>query len=112
VERIVVAVGAGVTAAGVMIGAAAERPDARVVAVQIAGYDRRAAIERMTGGAIEYEWHSMKGIPYARHVRARVAPGFELDPIYEAKAFRWMEERELANGRVAFWVVGDSRFVR
>ena len=111
VERIVVAVGAGVTAAGVILGARQYAPHATIVAVQIAGYDRRDAIDRMTDGA-SYEWHSIEGIPYARHVRAVVVPGFDLDPIYEAKAWDWMRENERADESVAFWVVGDSRLVR
>ena len=110
VERIVVAVGAGVTAAGIALGARESVPNATLSLVQVAGYDRRDAIDRMSGG-LPYEWTSLEGIPYARHVRARVAPGFELDPIYEAKAWRWMESR-FHDERVLFWVVGDSRFVR
>lgn len=110
VERIVVAVGAGVTAAGILLGARESVPDATISLVQVAGYDRRDAIDRMSG-ALPYEWTSLEGIPYARHVRARVAPGLELDPIYEAKAFRWLEAR-FRDERVLFWIVGDSRFVR
>jgi Pyridoxal-phosphate dependent enzyme len=109
-RTIVVAVGAGVTAAGVVLGALEHRPRARVVCVQIAGYDRRDAIDRMTDGAA-YDWHVVSGVPYARHVRASVAPGFELDPIYEAKAWHYMRA-ELELERACFWVVGDSRAVR
>ena len=109
VERIVVAVGAGITAAGVIVGA--RERDVRVVCVQIAGYDRRELIDRIAGG-IAYDWHELAGVAYAKHVRAVVAPGFELDPIYEAKAWQWMRAHVELDEHVAFWVVGDSRAVR
>lgn len=109
-RSIVVAVGAGVTAAGVILGAIEHAPQARVVCVQIAGYDRRDAIDRMTQGA-SYDWHAIEGVPYSRLVRERVAAGFELDPIYEAKAWRYMRDR-LDVEHACFWVVGDSRRVR
>jgi cysteine synthase len=111
VERIVVPVGAGVTAAGVLLGARERAPDATIVAVQVAGYDRRDALDRMSGG-LPYEWHAIEGVPYARHVDAEVAPGVGLCPIYEAKVWRWLLERERVDERVAFWIVGDSRQVR
>jgi 1-aminocyclopropane-1-carboxylate deaminase/D-cysteine desulfhydrase-like pyridoxal-dependent ACC family enzyme len=111
VERIVVPVGAGVTAAGVLLGARERASHATIVAVQVAGYDRREELDRMSDGA-PYEWHAIEGVPYARHVRADVAPDFGLDPIYEAKAWRWLREHERADESVAFWVVGDSRQVR
>jgi 1-aminocyclopropane-1-carboxylate deaminase/D-cysteine desulfhydrase-like pyridoxal-dependent ACC family enzyme len=112
VERIVVATGAGITAAGVILGAAEHRPRARVVCVQIAGYDRQETIGRIVGD-LPYEWHSIDGVPYSRLVRERPAPGLELDPIYEAKAFRWLRERgDDVDPRVTFWIVGDSRAVR
>ena len=66
---------------------------------------------RMTDGA-PYDWHSIEGVPYSRHVRATVRPGFELDPIYEAKAWHWMRENSPQGERELFWVVGDSRAVR
>jgi 1-aminocyclopropane-1-carboxylate deaminase/D-cysteine desulfhydrase-like pyridoxal-dependent ACC family enzyme len=113
VERIVIAVGAGITAAGVIIGAAEHRPDARVVCVQIAGYDRRAVIDRIVGDFVEYDYATIKGIPYSRLVQRSTSSGLGLDPIYEAKAHDWMREQPgLDNERVCFWVVGDSSLVR
>lgn len=111
VERIVVAVGAGITAGGIMLGSGFLKPAPLVVCCQIAGYDRRGVVERIAPGAA-YEWHQLRGVPYSRLVRARVAQGFVLDPIYEAKAWHWMRERGLAGPTTCFWVVGDSRGVR
>lgn len=111
VERIVIAVGAGITAAGIIIGAAEHRPEARVVCVQIAGYDRQPLIDRIVDG-LPYEWHTIKGIPYSRLVQRSTPAGLGLDPIYEAKAHDWMIVRERDDESVAFWVVGDSSLVR
>jgi 1-aminocyclopropane-1-carboxylate deaminase/D-cysteine desulfhydrase-like pyridoxal-dependent ACC family enzyme len=117
VRRIVVPVGAGVTAAGVIIGAAQLDRDVRVVCVQIAGYDRREAIDRMLhaygGGA--YQWEVVVGVPYSKLVQRWVGSrrsGFGLDPIYESKAHDWLVAHEARDETVAFWVVGDSRAVR
>lgn len=111
VRRIVVPVGAGVTIAGVIMGAPR---GVQVVGVGIAGYDRREAISRMAGrpGSGSLEWHIVEGVPYSRLVLRSVAGGFDLDPIYESKAHDWLVEHEPADDSVAFWVVGDSSAVR
>ena len=113
VRRIVVPVGAGVTVAGVLMGVATYRPDVQVVGVGIAGYDRREAISRMAGrpGHGRLAWHIVEGIAYSTLVPRAVVDGFDLDPIYEAKAHDWMREHEHDDG-LAFWVVGDSTAVR
>jgi 1-aminocyclopropane-1-carboxylate deaminase/D-cysteine desulfhydrase-like pyridoxal-dependent ACC family enzyme len=110
VRKIVIAVGAGVTAAGVIIGAR-ELTDVDVVCVQIAGYDRTAAIDRMTGTTGGYGWHAIEGVPYSKHVQ-RTVDGVVLDPIYEAKAHDWLVQNVSADRSVAFWLVGDSSAVR
>lgn len=113
VDRIVVAVGAGISAAAILLGVREHRPDVRVTCVQIAGYDRRDTINAIVGDDTgDYDWHTITGIPYARLVRAQVAPGFTLDPIYEAKAFLYARERGLLDERTCFWIVGDSNPVR
>jgi 1-aminocyclopropane-1-carboxylate deaminase/D-cysteine desulfhydrase-like pyridoxal-dependent ACC family enzyme len=113
VDTIVVPVGAGITAGGIILGAREHRPDARVVCVQISGYDRTPTIDNIVGDFGDYEWHVITGVPYSRLVHVDVAPGFGLDPIYEAKAWQWMDTRpDLDSERVCFWVVGDSRAVR
>lgn len=114
VDTIVVAVGAGVTAAGVVIGAHRYLPHVRVCCVQIAGYDRREVIDRIVDGRA-YCWHTIEGVPYAKLVKRFVdsARGLVLDPVYEAKAYDWMLSQPALDGEhVCFWVVGDSRAVR
>lgn len=110
VRTIVVPTGAGITAAGVVIGAARYAPNARVVVVQIAGYDRRSLIDRLVMG-LPYEYVALSGVPYSKHVK-RTVDDVTLDPIYEAKAHDWTVEHTAHDERTLFWIVGDSTAVR
>jgi len=111
VRTIVIPTGAGITAAGVIAGAEQYAPRARVVVVQIAGYDRRALIDRLVSSSDQYDYVPLDGVPYSRHV-VRSVSGVTLDPIYEAKAHDWMIEHTAHDERVLFWIVGDSTRVR
>lgn len=112
VRCIVVPVGAGITAAGIILGVRSHLSDVRVVCVQIAGLDRRATIGRIVGSA-PYDWHELVGIPYSTALLRHV-DGFTLDPIYEAKAHDWMLQHDdvCPRGESLFWLVGDSTAVR
>lgn len=111
VSTVVVPVGSGITAAGILRGIAAHCPHVeRVVLVQIAGIERRPLIRKLTSHP--FEWHTSRAFVYSRAVHVQIAPGFVLDPIYEAKAFLEMRWLSLPRGRTLFWVVGDSGFVR
>jgi len=112
VREIVVPTGAGITAAGVILGAAEYAPHARITVVQIAGYDRTELIGRVVG-AHDYDYVALRGVPYARMLTRQLAPSVWLDPIYEAKAHDWLlEHRAAHDDRVLFWLVGDSTAVR
>lgn len=117
VDTLVVPVGAGITAAALMLGLRLHAPWVeRVVCVQIAGYDRRAEIDHLLRGlqsTRRYEWHSTKRYAYAYQLRRTVAPGFTLDPLYEAKAHEHMVDvLHMGGRRVLFWCVGNSALVR
>jgi 1-aminocyclopropane-1-carboxylate deaminase/D-cysteine desulfhydrase-like pyridoxal-dependent ACC family enzyme len=73
--------------------------------------DRRKQIDAMTWGGADYDWYSIKGIPYGREIH-RTVRGLTLDPIYEAKAYDWAYQRRAALPHSAFWIVGDSTDVR
>jgi len=109
VRSIVVPTGAGITAAGVIVGVKRCDLDARVVVVQIAGYDRRELIDRIVDGA-EYEYVALVGHAYSRQLRRSVGNTITLDPIYEAKAYEWC--RTHCDDGTLFWIVGDSTRVR
>jgi len=113
IHTVVIPVGAGITAAGIITGCRTLRPAVqRIVCVQIAGYDRRPVIDRITPYR-DYEFMSSRAYQYATHVRRYVAPRFPLDPIYEAKAHEYMIRRiPIEREHTLFWVVGDSGYVR
>lgn len=113
VDTVVIPVGAGITAAGIINGCRTLRPNVkRLLCIQIAGYDRRPVINKITPYR-DYEFMSSRAYPYATHVRRYVAPRFPLDPIYEAKAHEFfMRNVPHEPGRTLFWVVGDSGYVR
>lgn len=113
ITTVVIPVGAGITAAGVIDGVRTYCPNVdRIVCVQIAGYDRRKTIDRITRHH-DYDFVSSTAYPYARLVRRWVAPGFLLDPIYEAKAHEYMTKHlQTPRGATLFWVIGNSAFVR
>lgn len=112
VERVVIPVGAGITAAGIIIGLRRLRPDVDVICVQIAGHDRRDTIDRIVGSSGGYRWHELTHIPYATALLRRV-DSVTLDPIYEAKAHDFvLASDELSASSSLFWIVGDSTAVR
>lgn len=113
VDTVVIPTGSGITAAGIIDGIRGHCGHVdRIICVQIAGYDRRPVIDRITRHR-DYEFVTSRTYPYARLVRHNVTATFPLDPVYEAKAHEHMR-RHLAvqPGRTLFWVVGDSTYVR
>jgi 1-aminocyclopropane-1-carboxylate deaminase/D-cysteine desulfhydrase-like pyridoxal-dependent ACC family enzyme len=113
VTTVVVPVGAGITAAGILLGLKKHCPQVqRVVLVQIAGYDRRAEIDAVACG-LRYDYHAISRYPYGHELRRSVANTFVLDPIYEAKAHQYMcEVLRLHGPTVLYWIIGDSSAVR
>jgi 1-aminocyclopropane-1-carboxylate deaminase/D-cysteine desulfhydrase-like pyridoxal-dependent ACC family enzyme len=113
VTTVVVPVGSGITAAGILLGLVKYRPNMkRIVLVQIAGYDRRDTITRICRRNLpRYEWIELT-IPYSRHF-TRSVDGIRLDPVYEAKAHDWLLSQDIVDDPgVLFWLVGDSTAVR
>jgi 1-aminocyclopropane-1-carboxylate deaminase/D-cysteine desulfhydrase-like pyridoxal-dependent ACC family enzyme len=113
VTTVVVPVGSGITAAGILLGLVKYRPDIkRIVLVQIAGYDRRDTIIRICRRNLPRYESIRLTIPYSRHF-TRSVDGIRLDPVYEAKAHDWLLNQEMADDpEVLFWLVGDSTAVR
>jgi len=113
VTTVVVPVGAGITAAGILAGVRDHCPHVtRVVLVQVCGYDRRETIERLAPNC-PYEWHAETRWQYHHQLRRRVDE-LTFDPIYEAKAHAYMTDRldDLPRGRTLFWCIGNSAHVR
>jgi 1-aminocyclopropane-1-carboxylate deaminase/D-cysteine desulfhydrase-like pyridoxal-dependent ACC family enzyme len=113
VTTVVIPVGAGITAAGILLGLRKHCPQVRrIVLVQIAGYDRKAEIDAVAQG-LPYEYHAISRYPYGHELRRSVTSSFTLDPIYEAKAHQYMcEVLRLSGPSVLYWVIGNSAPVR
>jgi len=114
VNVMAIPVGSGVTAAGVLVGLARYRPDVRAILLQPFGFDRRKDVDTLVQvnldgkkPPVSYEYIKGKH-PYAKRVHVNV--GFDLDAIYEAKAFQDLQKRGVLNpgDRACFWVIGNT----
>jgi cysteine synthase len=109
VTVVVVPVGSGVSGQGVLVGIRQYRPDVKVCLIQPFGYDRKILIPE--GLNVDY----FKGeYDYAKCLRVAI-DDFQLDEIYEAKAYEYMRKKltkTLAKERKCFWVIGDANGLR
>ena len=114
-DNLVVPVGSGITAAGIIKGLIQyEKQPKNLYLIQIAGYDRTDTIDRIVPLwrlYCDFEFISYKEFPYSKRVVQKITEDFELDQIYESKAYRWMQGRDL-EGKTLFWVVGNGNKAR
>lgn len=114
VNTVAIPVGSGVTAAGILVGLARHRPDVRAILLQPFGFDRRQDIDGLVRANLgeqhqPLEYKYIKGKHrYAKRVHRDV--GFDLDAIYEAKAFEDLQKPGVLKpgDRVCFWVIGNT----
>ena len=109
IEVVVIPVGSGVSAQGILAGIKKYRPTVSVVLIQPFGYDRKIA-----GPSGLKVRHFEGDYDYAKLVTVKVGD-FELDAIYEAKAYEYMRTNLkplLARKRVCFWVIGNANGMR
>jgi 1-aminocyclopropane-1-carboxylate deaminase/D-cysteine desulfhydrase-like pyridoxal-dependent ACC family enzyme len=108
-DHLVIPCGSGLTASSILMGlyrVEKRRRPRNVHVVQIAGFDRRDAIN----APLSYHFVKDTTYPYARRVPLNYH-GIDLDDRYESKAFEWMEKQQLP-GRVCFWVIGNFNILR
>jgi len=109
VTALVIPVGSGVSARGILAGVERFRPNLKIHLIQPFGYNRE--IPRTEGVDANY-W---KGdYNYAKPLHVSVG-GIQLDQIYEAKAYDYMArnlEGVLRGERVCFWLIGDANEMR
>jgi pyridoxal-phosphate dependent enzyme len=109
VGTIVIPVGSGVSAQGVLAGIKRYHPAMKVILIQPFGYARKIAIPN--GLDVRY----LKGnYEYAKPLKVEI-DNFQLDGIYEAKAYDYMRRRLKGVGGkkpVCFWVVGNANGLR
>ena len=90
----------------------------RVVAIQPFGYNReefiKGNVEGVKGIDYEYEYHS-GDFSYNKHIECEISEGFELDTVYESKAYLQMRLQGIVNPKkenVCFWVIGNANNLR
>lgn len=99
-RRVVVAVGSGMSLAGILVGLEEIGAGDLPVLGVVVGADPRRRLQKYAGTALAARPALVRaGVDYAVHVPG-VAGGVDLDPVYEAKVLPY-----LAPGDV-FWVVG------
>jgi 1-aminocyclopropane-1-carboxylate deaminase/D-cysteine desulfhydrase-like pyridoxal-dependent ACC family enzyme len=110
-DALVILVGSGITMGGILIGLKKfNKSVRRIIGVQISGYDRMDTIDKICPFA-RYEFTIFDRFPYSKQVKT--TNSFSLDPIYEAKAFVWLQENRTSLGEdVLFWIVGNTTLLR
>jgi len=119
-DVLVVPIGSAITFGGILKGLIQYGIKPRhIIGVQIAGYDRLDTIYKILSGSrwlspIDFEFVRDKTYPYSKHLKKVYFNDHEcMDPVYEAKAFKWMMKNvELEGRKVLFWIVGNSEFIR
>jgi 1-aminocyclopropane-1-carboxylate deaminase/D-cysteine desulfhydrase-like pyridoxal-dependent ACC family enzyme len=129
-DNLVIPVGSGITMSGILRGLREYKKRVRrIIGIQIAGVDRRKTIDSLMPRIeavpgfplllskvnIPYEFYMIKGVPYATMERVTIKDDeedeeFTLDPIYEAKAFKYMVKHLKLDedDKTLFWIVGNS----
>lgn len=114
-DLLVVNIGSGITFGGILRGLVKyNKNPKKVVGIQISGYDRRSTINSIAGDYYcDYEYIADKTYPYSRMLKIVFNDKEYLDPIYESKAYLWMQKNlDTKNNKTLFWIVGNSSFVR
>jgi len=109
VTALVVPVGSAVSAHGILVGVERYRPNLTVYLIQPFGYSRTLAIPPTVKA------HYLTGkYPYSTLMNITIG-SFQLDQIYEAKAYHYMQRHLksiLRREVVCFWVIGDANWLR
>lgn len=89
-DNLVIPTGSGITAGSVLKGIKKFGKKVKCVyVVHISGEDRRKKINDIEGG-MPYIYVKGTGFPYSKKLKVKVTDDFELDYIYESKAYDWM----------------------
>jgi hypothetical protein len=106
IHNLVIPCGSGVTASAVLLGVSRMRhPPKNIFVVQIAGGKRKIEGHGVNFHHVMYTCH-----PYTKLLNTTYH-GLELDQVYEAKVFEWMQQASFI-GNTLFWVVGNFNSYR
>ena len=114
VDILFVPCGSAVTFTGVIEGKRIYNKNFQLVGLQPFGYDRKSDINKNLEGMVwdyDYNFH-IGNWPYHQLYEKNV--GFELDRIYESKAYDMMINSSKYQSSVnpCFWVIGNSNNIR
>lgn len=114
-DYLFVPAGSAIMLGGIIKGCRKFNKHPHIIGIQISGYDRDNTVVNILDGDVTYKYDFVidHTYPYSKHLKIEIAPGFTLDPVYEAKAYEYMiKHYDLEGKKVLFWVVGDSNMVR
>jgi hypothetical protein len=105
VGRIVLSIGSGITAAGILWGLLERGWNIPVLGVRVGGGTKGSNLERRLCRYAPRDYNKMMEIvkatvPYDKHIDAEIG-GVKVDPHYEAKVVEFLRPGDL------FWIVGD-----
>ena len=114
VDNIVITVGSGLTAAGILKGLVEHKKKIKnIYCVQPFGYDRMKTIESIFPG-VRSRFKNFNFVvdklPYNKEIYCNI-DDFDLDNIYEAKVHRWMMKQNL-KGTTLFYIIGNANAIR
>lgn len=116
-DTLVIPCGSAITFSGILIGLSKfKKKPKRVIGIQIAGVDRRGDIDYILSQnlnmlelqKVKYEFYLDKTYPYSRKLDLSISEGFELDNVYESKAYELALKKGFLKGKSLFWIVGNS----
>ena len=112
-DNLIIPTGSGITAGSVLRGMKKYGKKIKnVYVVHISGEDRKKKIQEIAG-LVPYIYVKGTGFKYSKKVKVQVANGFELDMIYEAKAYDWMlHNLDVRQEKTLFWCVGNANGYR
>ena len=112
-DNLVIPTGSGITAGSILRGINKfSKKIKNVYVVHISGMDRRKKVNEIAG-LVPYIYVHGTGFRYSKKLKIKVSEGFELDEIYEAKAYDWMlHNLDLRREKTLFWVVGNANTYR
>lgn len=110
--NIIIPTGSGICAGSILYGMKKFEKKSTVHVIQIAGFDRTKTINKIES-SIPYNYVSYKKFPYSKKVKIFINDDFQLDTVYEAKAYDWMKLNiDVENEKTLFWCVGNATMYR
>jgi hypothetical protein len=129
-DNLIIPTGSGICAGAILYGIKKFGKKVKnVYVVQIAGYDRTDTINKICNG-VPYIFLPYNVFPYSKKIKTFITPDFQLDTVYESKAYHWMtnfphddkdykwgklkkvEQFDLLQGKTLFWCVGNASMYR